>query len=60
MRHSVCAVFALVFVLTLGWSRLVNADAVTDWNENAGETAKAACLPPDEAFARYRPMLREA
>lgn len=47
MKHLVFVVFALVFVLTLGWSRLVNADAVTDWNENAGEAAKAACLSPD-------------
>jgi hypothetical protein len=47
MKHSVFAVRTLVFVFTVGWSCLVNADAVTDWNENAGEAAKAACLSPD-------------
>ncbi len=34
--------------LFCGWSRLVSADAVTDWNENAGEAAKAACISPDD------------
>ena len=46
MKQSVCAVITFVFVLTVGWSRLASADAVTDWNENAGEAAKAACLSP--------------
>ena len=46
MKHSVFAVFAFVFVLTVGWSRFVNADAVTDWNENAGVAATAACIAP--------------
>lgn len=47
MKQSVFNRFALLLLLTLGWSRIVNADAVTDWNENAGEAAKAACLSPD-------------
>lgn len=46
MKQSVLNIFALFLLLTLGWSRLVRADAVTDWNENAGEAAKAACLSP--------------
>jgi hypothetical protein len=40
------AVFMLLFFLSAGGSRLARADAVTDWNENAGEAAKAACIAP--------------
>ncbi|HEV8713990.1 MAG TPA: hypothetical protein VGX03_14330, partial [Candidatus Binatia bacterium] len=32
--------------LSAGWSPLARADAVTDWNENAGEAAVAACISP--------------
>ena len=46
MKQSVFNIFALFLLLIMSWSRLVNADAVTDWNENAGEAAKAACLSP--------------
>lgn len=46
MKHSVFTACTLVVVLSIGWSHLAYADAVTDWNENAGEAAKAACLSP--------------
>lgn len=46
MKTYAGRIFTLVFLLCV-WSRLVSADAVTDWNENAGEAAKAACLSPD-------------
>lgn len=44
MKRLVRIVSMFVFALTVSWSRFVNADAVTDWNENAGEAAQAACL----------------
>jgi hypothetical protein len=37
----------LFLLFLLSCSRLVNADAITDWNANAGEAAIAACLSPD-------------
>ncbi|NOT55351.1 MAG: vanadium-dependent haloperoxidase [Deltaproteobacteria bacterium] len=46
MKHSVFSVCTLVLVLTSGWSQRVNADAVTDWNANAGKAAIAACIAP--------------
>jgi hypothetical protein len=33
-------------VCSLGWSSVVQADAVTDWNANAGKAAIAACISP--------------
>ena len=36
----------LFFSLSLGWSPLVRADAVTAWNANAGVAATAACIAP--------------
>jgi hypothetical protein len=46
MKQSVCSACVLFLLFLLSCSRLVNADAVTDWSENAGEAAKAACLSP--------------
>ena len=46
MKNFFIAVFMLVLFLSAGGSRLARADAVTDWNENAGEAAKAACIAP--------------
>jgi hypothetical protein len=46
MKQSVCSACVLFLLFLLSCSRLVNADAATDWNENAGEAAKAACLSP--------------
>ena len=36
----------LFLSLSLGWSPLVRADAVTAWNANAGVAATAACIAP--------------
>ena len=47
MKTREIRIFTLLLLLVGGWSRSVSADAVTDWNENAGEAAKAACLSPD-------------
>lgn len=47
MKQSVCSVCVLFLLFLLSCSRLVNADAVTDWNENAGEAAQAAGFSPD-------------
>jgi hypothetical protein len=44
-RHAI-GIFTLVSLLLCGWPRFASADAVTDWNENAGEAAKAACISP--------------
>ena len=46
MKKHAVRVFTLGFLLLVGWSRLAGADAVTDWNVNAGEAAQAACLSP--------------
>ena len=45
MKTHASRIFTLVFLLC-GWSHLASADAVTDWNANAGEAAIAACLSP--------------
>ena len=47
MKKPIFAVFTLFLLLILGRPVLARADAVTDWNENAGKAAKAACLSPD-------------
>jgi hypothetical protein len=46
MKTHASRIFILVFLLC-GWSRSAGADAVTDWNENAGEAAQAAGFSPD-------------
>ena len=46
MKTHAGRIFTLVFLLC-GWSRFASADAVTDWNENAGEAAQAAGFSPD-------------
>ena len=46
MKTYGIGIFTLVFFLC-SWSPLARADAVTDWNANAGEAAKAACISPD-------------
>jgi hypothetical protein len=46
MKKSFYAVFVLLLFLSAGPSRLARADAVTDWNANAGKAAVAACISP--------------
>jgi hypothetical protein len=46
MKTHGIGIFILVF-LFCNWSPLAHADAVTDWNANAGEAAIAACISPD-------------
>jgi hypothetical protein len=46
MKKLFFAVFMLLLVLSAGESRLARADAVTDWNANAGKAAVAACISP--------------
>src|SRR5262245_13326024 len=46
MKTYGIGIFTLVFLLC-SWSSLAHADAVTDWNANAGEAAQAACISPD-------------
>jgi hypothetical protein len=46
MKKLFFAVFVLLFVLSAEESRLARADAVTDWNANAGKAAIAACISP--------------
>jgi hypothetical protein len=47
MRKITLGIHALVISLALGWSPLVRADAVIDWNANAGKAALAACISPE-------------
>ena len=46
MKKLFFAVFMLLLFLSAGESRLARADAVTDWNANAGKAAVAACISP--------------
>jgi hypothetical protein len=46
MKTLALRIFTFLLFLTLGWSQRVNADAVTDWNANAGVAATAACIAP--------------
>lgn len=46
MKKSVSGMLVFFLLLTVGWSRSVNADAVTVWNTNAGVAATAACIAP--------------
>ncbi len=46
MKTFVFALFMLLLFLSAGGPRLASADAVTDWNENAGKAAVAACVAP--------------
>jgi hypothetical protein len=45
VHHITFTLFLTVF-LALVWSRPASADAVTDWNANAGKAAIAACISP--------------
>jgi hypothetical protein len=55
MKKLFFAVFMLLLVLSAGQSRLARADAVTDWNANAGKAALAACISPgDDPFHESR------
>ena len=55
MKTRKIRVFTLSLLLVGGWSLAVSADAVTDWNANAGEAALAAGLSPDnEPFHESR------
>jgi hypothetical protein len=47
MRTVALGIYTLLLALSLGWSPLVRADAVTDWNVNAGKAALAACISPN-------------
>jgi hypothetical protein len=44
MRTFTLGICAISLSLGLGWSSLARADAVTDWNENAGKAAIATCI----------------
>ena len=46
MKKYAFTVVSLFLFFVLGGARQVAADAVTDWNENAGEAATAACIAP--------------
>lgn len=46
MKKSVSRMLALCLLLIFGWARLASADAVTDWNANAGKAAVAVCIAP--------------
>jgi hypothetical protein len=46
MRKVAFGIHTLLLSLSLGWSPLVRADAVTDWNANASKAALAACISP--------------
>ena len=55
MKKLFFAVFMLLLFLSAGESRLARADAVTDWNANAGKAALAACISPgDDPFHESR------
>src|SRR4030095_13167925 len=45
VRRSMAAI-CLCLGLILLWPRAATADAVTDWNANAGRAAVAACISP--------------
>jgi len=47
MKTQEIKIFVLLLFLVGGWSPSVSADAVTEWNANAGEAAIAACISPD-------------
>jgi hypothetical protein len=44
MRTSMLGICVFFLSLGLGWSSLARADAVTDWNANAGKAAIAECI----------------
>jgi hypothetical protein len=46
MKKLFLAAFMMLLFLTAGDLRLARADAVTDWNANAGKAAIAACISP--------------
>jgi hypothetical protein len=46
MGKFTLGICAFVLPCILGWSPLVRADAVTDWNANAGKATIAACIDP--------------
>ena len=50
---------AFVLSLSLRWSSRVRADAVTDWNANAGKPAIATCIDPLNA-SRMEAMMHIA
>jgi hypothetical protein len=46
MRTYALGICACALSISLGWCSLAWADAVTDWNANAGNAAIAACISP--------------
>src|ERR1041385_3003350 len=46
MKKFCFSAFMLLISLVAGESRVARADAVTDWNTNAGKAAIAACISP--------------
>src|SRR5262245_18279641 len=56
MRTFTLGICACFLTLSLGWSPLVWADAVTDWNANAGKAAIAACIDPFHESRMYAMM----
>src|SRR5215475_5238882 len=44
MRRFMCGICACFLSLSLGWSPIARADAVTDWNEIAAKAAVATCI----------------
>ena len=46
MKKYGYTITSLFLFFVLGGARQVAADAVTDWNANAGKAALAACIAP--------------
>src|SRR5689334_5489740 len=46
MKKLYFSFFMLLFFLSAGGSHVARADAVTNWNANAGKAAIAACISP--------------
>jgi hypothetical protein len=56
MRTFTLGICVCLLSLSLGWSSLARADAVTDWNTNAGKAATAGCGDDFHATRMYAMM----
>ena len=54
MKKYGYTIISLFLFFVLGGARQVAADAVTDWNANAGEAATAACIAPSTTHSTNR------
>jgi hypothetical protein len=59
MKKFTLGICAFVLFLSLAWSPPIRADAVTDWNANAGKAAIATCIDPLNA-SRMEAMMHIA